>query len=111
VRTRLAASFKYFVSQRLVPKTAGGRIAILEILKSTMRTREYLERGESEGRSLLDAMRDGELDGMQHFDGEIEKLVRAGTISFRIAMLYATNPGNLRVQLADVAEPDDSVVV
>ncbi|MGE0704171.1 MAG: type IV pilus twitching motility protein PilT [Vicinamibacterales bacterium] len=111
VRSRLSASFKYFVSQRLVPKVSGGRVAILEILKSTMRTREYLERGESEGRSLLDAMRDGELDGMQHFDGEIEKLVRAGTISFKTGLLYATNPGNLRVQLADVAEPDDAVIV
>ena len=51
---------------------------MLEILKSTMRTREYIEKGETEGKSLLDAMRDGELDGMQYFDGELEKLVRAG---------------------------------
>src|SRR5438132_12860335 len=98
VRTRLAASFRYFVSQRLVPTIAGGRIAVLEILKSTMRTREYLELGEHEGRSLLDAMRDGELEGMQHFDGELEKLVRAGTITFGNAMLYASNAGNLRLQ-------------
>src|SRR6187431_2296703 len=32
VRTRLAASFRYFIAQRLVPKKAGGRIALLEIL-------------------------------------------------------------------------------
>ena len=102
VRTRLAASFRYFVSQRLIPLKAGGRVAALEILKSTLRTREYIERGESEGKSLLDAMQDGELDGMQHFDGEIEKLVRAGVISMATGMLYATNPGNLRVQLDDV---------
>jgi len=108
VRTRLAASFQYFISQRLVPTIAGGRIAVLEILKSTMRTREYLELGEHEGRSLLDAMRDGELEGMQHFDGELEKLVRAGTITFGNAMLYASNAGNLRLQLADVA--DDSAI-
>jgi twitching motility protein PilT len=108
VRTRLAASFQYFISQRLVPTIAGGRIAVLEILKSTMRTREYLEMGEHEGRSLLDAMRDGELEGMQHFDGELEKLVRAGTITFSSAMLYASNAGNLRLQLADIA--DDSPI-
>src|SRR5687767_1934012 len=104
VRSRLSATFRYFISQRLIPKTGGGRMAILEILKSTMRTREYLEKGDSEGRSLLDAMRDGELDGMQHFDGELEKLVRAGTIAKKVAYAYATNPGNLQVQLADVAE-------
>jgi hypothetical protein len=72
VRTRLAASFRYFISQRPIPKESGGRIAVLEILKSTMRTREYIEKGDGEGRSLLDAMKDGELDGMQHFDGELE---------------------------------------
>jgi twitching motility protein PilT len=106
IRSRLAASFRYFVSQRLIPIKSGGRRALLEILKSTMRTRDYLEKGDSEGRSLLDAMRDGGLDGMQHFDGELEKLVRDGTISMQTALLYATNAGNLTVQLADVPKDE-----
>ena len=67
-----------------------------------MRTRDYIEQGEAEGKTLLDAMKDGELDGMQHFDGEIEKLVRAGVISYATGLLYATNAGNLQIQLADV---------
>jgi len=103
IRTRLAASFRYFVSQRLIPVKAGGRIAVLEILRSTMRTREYVERGENEGKTLLDAMRDGEMEGMQYFDGEIEKLIRNGTISYSTGLLYATNPGNLQVQLVGVS--------
>jgi len=102
VRSRLAASFRFFISQRLVPKVGGGRIAVLEVLKSTMRTRDYIERGDEEGRSLLDAMRDGELDGMQHFDGELEKLARAGVITTANALLYATNAGNLTVNIADM---------
>ena len=102
IRGRLAASFRYFVSQRLVPKKQGGRIAVLEILKSTLRTREYMEGGEGEGKTLLDAMRDGVMDGMQHFDGEIEKLVREGVLTPSTALLYATNPGNFRLQIADV---------
>jgi twitching motility protein PilT len=53
---------------------------------------------------MLDAMRDGELEGMQCFDGELEKLVRAGAVDMPTAMLHATNPGNLRVQLADIPE-------
>lgn len=112
IRTRLAATFRYFISQRLIPVKTGGRKAVVEILKSTMRTRDYLLRGDAEGRSLLDAMRDGELDGMQHFDGEIEKLVRAGVISFATGLLYATNAGNLRVQLADVpGDEEESIIV
>ena len=42
-----------------------GRVAVLEILKSTMRTRDYVLKGETEGRSLTDAMHDGQVDGMQ----------------------------------------------
>ena len=109
VRGRLAASFRYFISQRLLPKKGGGRLAIIEMLKATMRTREYIEMGEKEGKSLLDAMRDGALDGMQYFDGELEKLVRAGTISMSTSMLYATNPGNLKVALADVPDEDSLI--
>ena len=110
VRGRLAASFRYFISQRLIPKKGGGRMAIIEMLKATMRTREYIEMGEKEGKSLLDAMRDGALDGMQYFDGELEKLVRAGTIAASTAYLYATNPGNLRVALADVPDEDSLIM-
>ena len=96
VRTRLASSFRYIMSQRLVPNKTGGRVAVLEILKSTMRTREYLERGENEGKSLLDAMRDGELDGMQYFDGELEKLLRAGVITRTDAISTRPTPATCR---------------
>ena len=49
-------------------------------------------------------MRDADTEGMQHFDGEIDKLVRAGTIDFETGMAYATNPGNLRLQMSDFLE-------
>jgi twitching motility protein PilT len=103
IRNRFAKSFRYIVSQRLLPRQGGsGRVAAIEILKSTLRTREYLDKGEVEGKSLLDAMRDGDTEGMQHFDGEIEKLIRADLIGYDTAMAYATNPGNLRLQLSDL---------
>jgi twitching motility protein PilT len=104
VRRRLATSFRYFVSQRLVPRKDGGRVAVIEILKSTMRTRDYVERGEGEGKTLLDAMRDGGNDGMQHFDGELERLMREGVIDVRTGLAYATNEGNLRLQIADLGD-------
>jgi twitching motility protein PilT len=109
IRSRLAKSFRYIVSQRLIPrKNDGGRIAAIEILKSTLRTREYVERGEQEGKTILEAMRDGDTEGMQHFDGEIEKLIRAGTIDLETGLAYATNPGNLGLELADLKDGDPS---
>ena len=112
IRNRLAKSFRYIVSQRLIPlKDGSGRVAVLEVLKSTLRTREYLEKGEQEGKTLLDAMQDGDTEGMQHFDGNIESLVRAGTIDLETGLAYATNAGNLRLQLADLAQGAPSAVV
>jgi len=105
IRARLSRSFRYIISQRLVPKKdKSGRIAAIEILMSTMRTREYVEKGETEGKSLLDAMRDGTNDGMQHFDGELDRLVRSGAIDMESALSFATNAGNLRLELSDLAE-------
>jgi twitching motility protein PilT len=101
VRTRLSQSFRYVISQRLLPKVGGGRVAALEILKSTMRTRDYVIKGETEGRSLIDAMHDGLVDGMQTFDDEIEKMWNEGVISKETAMAYATNPTNLALRLTD----------
>ena len=115
IRNRLAKSFRYIISQRLLPAKDGkSRVVVLEILKATMRTREYLEKGEHEGKTLLDAMRDGDTEGMQHFDGGIEQLIRAGAIELDTGLAYATNPGNLRLQLADIAGepvPEETHVV
>jgi twitching motility protein PilT len=122
IRTRISQSFRYIISQRLIPRPDGkGRIAAIEILKSTMRTREYIEKGESDGKSLLDAMEQGDQDGMQTFDGVIEKLVRNGTLTAESAMPYATNAGNLMLRLGElggntasaappVAKEDDSLL-
>src|ERR1044071_5808509 len=105
IRTRLAQSFRYIVSQRLLPRADGsGRVAVIEILKATSRTREYIERGESEGKSLMDAMEQGELEGMQTFDGEIEKMIRAGTIKKDDGIAYASNYGNLLLRLGDLGD-------
>ena len=105
IRSRFAKSFQYIISQRLLPKQdASGRVPVLEILKATLRTREYVEQGETEGKTLLDAMRAGKEDGMQYFDGEIEKLIRAGVISLETGMSYATNQNNLRIEISDYIE-------
>jgi len=104
IRMRLAASFRYVISQRLIPRADGsGRVAALEILKSTSRTREYVEKGEREGKSLYDAMRDGNLEGMQVFDDIIERLIREGTITVHDGLAYASNRQNLLLQLSDFA--------
>jgi twitching motility protein PilT len=103
IRTRIAQSFRFIVSQRLLPRPDGkGRVAAIEILKSTMRTREYIEKGESEGKSLIDAMEQGDQEGMQTFDGVIEQMIRQGVVSKAGALPYATNANNLLLRISDM---------
>lgn len=105
IRTRVAQSFRFIISQRLIPKAdATGRVAAIEILKSTMRTREYIERGESEGKSLIDAMEQGDQEGMQTFDGVIEQLIRSGVVNKDEAMPYASNANNLLLRISDMGD-------
>jgi twitching motility protein PilT len=108
IRTRLAQTFRYIISQRLIPRAdRRGRIAAVEILRSSPRTREYVEAGESDGKSLLDAMRDGRLDGMQDFDTVIQAFIESGTISMEDGLTFATNPHNLLLTLKGVTAAEE----
>jgi twitching motility protein PilT len=110
IRTRLAQTFRYIVSQRLIPRSDfRGRIAAVEILRSTPRTREYIENGEMEGKSLLDAMRDGKLEGMQDFDSVIKELIEKETIALEDGLAFATNQNNLILSLKGLTSSDDFI--
>jgi len=110
IRTRLAQTFRYIVSQRLIPTADGnGRIAAVEILKSNPRTREYIEKGETEGKSLLDAIRDGEIDGMQDFDSVIRDMIEKKLVTMEDGLSFATNQNNLLLQLKGLSSTEDYV--
>ncbi len=110
IRTRLAQTFRYIVSQRLIPRSDGkGRMAAVEILKSNPRTREYIEKGETEGKTLLDAIRDGEIDGMQDFDGVIRGMIERNEITMEDGLSFATNQNNLLLQLKGLSSTEDYV--
>jgi len=100
IRSRLARTFRYIISQRLIPRKDGtGRIAVVEIVKAHPRSQACIEANDFSSQNLLQAMKDGASEGMQHFDGEIEKLVRAGVLDSDAALMYATNPEDLRQTL------------
>ena len=100
VRERFAKTFRYIVCQRLLPKTdRSGRVPVAEILKTNPRTRECIEKGEREGKTLLDAMKAGATEGMQHFDGEIAELVRDRVVDLETGLSFASNPTVLGQEL------------
>jgi twitching motility protein PilT len=110
IRTRLAQTFRYIVSQRLIPRADfRGRLAAVEILRSTPRTREYVENGECEGKSLLDAMRDGKLEGMQDFDSVIKSFIEREIVTVEDGLAFATNQNNLLLSLKGLTSSDDFI--
>jgi twitching motility protein PilT len=101
VRERLAKVFRYVIAQRLIPRSdGGGRVPVVEILKSNTRTRDCIEQGERPGRTLLDAIKASGNEGMQHFDGEIAKLVRSGLVDLETGLGFASNATVLGQELA-----------
>jgi twitching motility protein PilT len=101
VRERFAKSFRYIICQRLVPRADGnGRVPVVEILKADARTRECVEKGEREDKTLLDAMKAASSEGMQHFDGEIARLVRDRVVDLETGLSFASNPNVMGQELA-----------
>jgi len=101
VRERFAKSFRYIICQRLMSKAdRSGRVAAFEVLKANARTRECIEKGEREDNTLLDAVKAGGAEGMQHFDGEIARLVQDRVVDLETGLSFATNPAALGQELA-----------
>jgi len=100
VRERFAKTFRFIICQRLLPKTdRSGRVPVAEILKTNARTRACIEKGERDGKTLLDAMKAGATEGMQHFDGEIAQLVRDRIVDLETGLSFASNPAVLGQEL------------
>ena len=91
VRIRLSDTIRWVVSQRLLAKVGGGRVAAFEILRSNLRVKEAILNGESEGKTYYDMMRAGRPFGMVTFDDYIVDLYERGLVSQETAMAYCSN--------------------
>jgi twitching motility protein PilT len=102
IRSRLAKNLSYIISQRLLPRKDGrGRIAAIEVFKLTQRTAGAVECEDATGHNLLEVIKAGAGEGMQHFDAEIEKLVRCGIVDPQAAFTHANDPQELKQALSD----------
>jgi twitching motility protein PilT len=90
IRIRLADTIKWIISQRLLPKIGGGRVAAFEIMGTNLRIKECIVHGESEGKTFYDMITDGEAFGMQTFDKHIVTIYAQGLITEETAMAYSS---------------------
>jgi twitching motility protein PilT len=93
LRSRLADTLRWVVSQRLVPKVGGGRHAILEIMGSNLRVQESIRLGESEGKSFYEIVEASQAFGWRTFDQSVLEAFEQDKITEDSAMLYCTKRG------------------
>jgi twitching motility protein PilT len=101
VRIRLADALRWIISQRLLPKVGGGRVAVLEILCTSLRVKDSVLHGESEGKTFYEILKAGGPVGMQTFDQAILGLFEAGSITEQTAVAYASHKSVIRRGIDD----------
>jgi len=95
IRTRLADSLRWIICQRLMPKVGGGRIAAFEALGTSLRVKDVILHGESEGKTFFDIVQQGKAFGMITFDSCMVDLYEKGLITEDTAKAYASNRSNV----------------
>jgi len=93
IRIRLAETVRWVVSQRLLPKIGGGRVAALEIMGNNLRVKDSVEHGESEGKTFYEIIEASGSFGWKTFDMAMMELFEHGMITEETALLYCTNKG------------------
>ena len=91
VRERLAASLRYVVSQRLVPKKEGGRLLVTELMGSSLRSREVIALGEGESRRFAEIIEAGGTMGWHSFEQSLAKAFEDHLIIEETVLLYSVN--------------------
>jgi twitching motility protein PilT len=114
VRAMLASTLRGVISQRLVPAIGGGRVAALEILRTTGRVRDAIIDPNQTGQ-LAQIIAEGAYYGMQTFDQALFGHVKAGNITREEALAMASSTQDFKLLLAaegrigtsmqDLAEP------
>jgi twitching motility protein PilT len=99
VRSMIAGTLKGAVSQRLVPASDGGRVAVCEVLRMTGRVKDMIMDPTQTGR-LPEVIADGGYYGMQTFDQALFHHLKAGRISMSDAMQFATSPHDFKLLVA-----------
>ncbi len=93
IRIRLADTMRWIVSQRLLPKIGGGRVATFEILGSNLRVKDLILHGQSEGKTFYEIMEAANAFGMITFDQHIVGLFEQGLITQETALAYCSHKG------------------
>ncbi len=89
IRSMLSESLQAVISQTLMKKIGGGRIAAHEIMVGTSAIRNLIR--EAKVAQMYSAIQTGRRDGMQTLDQSLKELVDKGSITSKTAAVKAVN--------------------
>ncbi len=89
VRAQLANTIQGVVTQALLPKAGGGRVAACEILVPTPGIRNLVREGKTH--QIRSAMQAGGKFGMQTMDAALARLVKRGVVAPEVARRHASD--------------------
>ena len=90
IRHRLADTLRWVVSQRLLPKIGGGRVAAMEILRTSLRVKDLILNGETEDKTFYSIISEGSAFDMRTFDQHILELYSRSTVTEKTAITYCS---------------------
>src|SRR5206468_4133433 len=102
IRSILAGVLRGVVSQRLLPKIGGGRVAAVEVMVMNARIADLIREGRAD--EISDAVAEGEFFQMQTFTQALIEHVLAGRVEEEIAANAATNKHDFLVALERAAK-------
>lgn len=95
VRNRLVDTLKWIVSQRLPPRVGGGRVAAMEILRTSLRVKDLIMNGESEEKTYYNIISEGSALDMRTFDQHLLELFSRGMITEKSAVTFCSHRAEL----------------
>jgi twitching motility protein PilT len=90
VRMQMAASFAAVISQRLVPRIGGGRVAAFELLLATNSVRNLIREARTD--QLQNILRTSQKVGMQTLEMGLIDLIVAGQVTVDDARMFSSRP-------------------
>jgi twitching motility protein PilT len=97
IRAILAGVLRGVISQRLLPKEGGGRVAAVEVMVMNARIADLIREGRAD--EITDAVAEGEFFDMQTFTQALIEHVLAGRVDREVAANAATNKHDFLVAL------------
>jgi len=109
IRVRLSESLQSVVSQRLIQKKEGGRVAAVEVMLMTSTIRDCV-RDPQRMEEIPDLIEEGRaVYGSQTFDQHLKEMVDSDLVAFEVAKAAANNPSDFDLKMNMFGDRSPSV--